>query len=386
MGHLSAVRRSACLALAVLSSLAVMGTAAATATASGVTVEVLPKALTPKAGGQRSITLILRNSGLTATNVTLSALRGTTNSEYRLGQAPNAPQPWRLGRLAKGEDRSWEVQVVTPARFLPGRVYFVVRYMAAGKPRIVSAPFDVQGVAETKLEDVAAVEVKSTLDSLDDRHDGYVYLLVTNKSGVDITVAGVRADKPDFVDITAPDQTVIGSRQTQAVALKVTTRKRVRPGEYYLVFHIPISWTEGSDTKSAEVIAAQKTKIGVYAEGEIAKAVGAPLLLFLPGVLMVAAFLLIGIVGRKVGSSFKDITLSGVLFVVIGLSLSLPIAYLVPRLGGPDFIAGYYGFNDLVWLWFLSLAAGVVAGIVWFWVLPWLGKTLKPLVRKGVHE
>jgi hypothetical protein len=365
MGRLRVSHRIARLGLAVLISVVAPGIAASAAAAAGVTVEVLPSALTPKAGGQRSITLIARNDGPVATHITVSVVRGTTNSEYALTEKPDESPPWRLGRLAKGEERSWNVQVVTPARFLAGTDHFVVRYVVAGKTKIVSAPFEVQSVAQTKLEDLVFVDAKTALDSLDEKQNGYVYLLVTNKSAVDITVADVRGEGPDFIDFTPPGPTTIGPRQTRSLAVQVSPRDRVRPGKYLMVFHVPITWSEDAGPQNAEVTLTYPTNVAVYGESAILKAVDAPLLLFLPGILIAAAFALVGrtIPGQD---DSGDTVKSGVTAVVIGLSISLLLAYIIPRVGGPDYVAGYYNYNDIVWLWFVSLAIGVVLGLLWF--------------------
>ena len=128
------------------------------------------------------------------------------------------------------------------------------------------------------------------------------------------------------------------------------------------------------------MIATQVTEIGVYGENEIVKAVGAPLLIFLPGVLIVAAFMAVWLAFNpsKRAEGLGAISVTGGVAIVLCVSVSLPIVYILPHLHGPDFIGGFYGFDDLALLWLLSLALGVAAGLLWFWKLqtPWRHRKL----------
>ena len=346
--------------------------------------------------------VIVRNHGPAVTNVTLSFMKYSPGFHWELHLAPGTARSLTIARLARGEEADWRIRSATPALYTSGKAYCIVRYVAAGKARIVTTSLDVQGVSRSELEDVATVDIKTTLDWLDDKTQGVVYLLVTNRSARPIRIMRVDPDGPPFVEFedAKPASTRgqaetpmllkeidIRPRETQAVAVAVKSPDGVRPGKYLLLFNVLLKWHEGSRPQLATVIASQETKIGVYAENEILKALNVPLLLFLPGVVIMAAFGLVWIATDKSTpkKNFSSITLTGILVTVVGLSLSLPIAYIVPRLRGPDYVGGYYSFDGLVLLWVASLAIGFGAGLLWFYRRQiWTAlKQMRPMLKRG---
>ena len=304
MRYLRARHHIACLGLVALLSVVTLGICASVAAAKGVTVELIPKVLPPSGGESMPLDVIVRNHGPAVTNVTLSFMKYSPGFHWELHLAPGTARSLTIARLARGEEADWRIRSATPALYTSGKAYCIVRYVAAGKARIVTTSLDVQGVSRSELEDVATVDIKTTLDWLDDKTQGVVYLLVTNRSARPIRIMRVDPDGPPFVEFedAKPASTRgqaetpmllkeidIRPRETQAVAVAVKSPDGVRPGKYLLLFNVLLKWHEGSRPQLATVIASQETKIGVYAENEILKALNVPLLLFLPGVVIMAA-------------------------------------------------------------------------------------------------
>ena len=347
--------------------------------ADGVSVEVFPNVIAPSPHHPVPMRVIVRNGGPAASHVIMSVMKVGTNCTVRIVPTRGALTSKRLVRLGGGGDRFWRIRVAAKKQpYLPGKVYFIVRYRAAGRSHVATASLDVQSPVQSKLEDVAAVEVKTTLDTLDEQHPGIIYLMITNKSQVPIAVADLRAWGPDFVSFAPPKQPTqagpltmskplpadgvpIQPRETRAIAVPVSAASRVRPGKHLLLFDIHLRWNEGSEPQDAHLIETQQAQIGVFGEGQIQSLLSnAPTMMLLPGVLAIAGF---GIAWHLAKRQFS---FDSTELAVIGVSLSFLFVFGWRALGGVDYVGGAYGIRDLVVIWGVSLAVGAgIALLLW---------------------
>jgi hypothetical protein len=401
--------------LLILLIFAVPSVAATTDSAAtpGVTVEVIPATLPPCCGETMPVDVIVRNVGPGVTNVRLSFLKYAAGFHWQMHRGAGTASSLMIARLAKGQDADWRLRATATSLYVSGKAYFIVRWTAGRASHIATASLDLQGVPPSKLADLVDVGVQTTLDWLDDKSTGSVYLTVTNKSANRIRVAEVTAEGPPFVSFVAaglpaseepsPAPTAVAAtptdsssshatalplrnvvlqpQDTQVVEIPVSASNGVRPGKYVLLFDVKIKWRRGDGkVQTAAVVTTHDTTIGVYGQSEILKAIEAPSILFLPGIVIMAGFtLLVWLLPHKgEGKKLSDIALSGAVAVVLGITLSLPVAVYVPKVFHIDYVSGTYGFGDLVRLWMGSFLVGAVAGSAW-----WFFKIHK---RPGAQE
>lgn len=209
-------------------------------------------------------------------------------------------------------------------------------------------------------DQVVGVEVKTTLESLNEQTPALVHLILSNKKNVPIN-ATVRPVWPDFLtskDKPAPVVPVLlPARETRVATYKVRARERVQSGKHLLVFVITFKWGAPNHEQARSLVVSQTITVGVLGESHLLILLGLPTLLFLPGFLILSAIRLywrknlLGLKSKHDPAEFFvepntpefwmfAIFISG---VVIGLY----------SLYQPD-ILGSYGLRDLIWLYVIS--------------------------------
>lgn len=356
------------LVIAAVAAAALLGAPTAAADTGGVTVELVPSSITIGAGHPRPVLLVVRNGGTaTATGIHVDWL------DPGVATVSPSPPQLKLDTLPAGAEHAWQLQVGLPAGAPATKVYFEVGYDVGGKPHIVTAALDVANATPTTADAAASIDLETTLETLDQQHSGTVYLLVTNKLPVQLSVTRVEGSGPDFVSFDKVAAVKIPPREQLAIAVGVHASNRVLPGKHLLLFTTSLKWNLGGAPESAQLVSTQQTQIGIAGESAVLTLLGVPSFLLIPGFLIVLAFATLWRLGvlRPAGAS-KDFPfkMTDPEFVVAAVTLSIAAAAVYPHLGGVDYLTGAYGLGDVVRIWIASLAVGV-AGYVVFAL--WLG-------------
>jgi hypothetical protein len=228
-------------------------------------------------------------------------------------------------------------------------------------------------------QDVAQVQVETSLESLFESRPGVVYLVVTNTTDVPVKVTRVLPDKPKFVDvIPVLDQASIVSLASQGTSVDVTLRPRevrrlpyqvkVDPkaqsqtGKHLLLFRVELEWESLGHLRTRSLVASHEIESGALGESEILTVLGVPSFLLLPGVLIV---LTVELCWRRFWPRKKDQIPTPTThdFWLVAITLSLIVILLVPwvsRLFGRsrNILRGY-SLTDIMWIWFSSVVAAL---------------------------
>lgn len=333
------------------------------AEAGALKLEIAPDKVSLESAGSRKLLVIARNSGFDARNVKLSWLPAA-----RISVTPTQEtKQLVVARLPKGGDTAWQLDVSARPAARAQKLFFFVDYTSGGVGKVATASVEVENATPEKVEDVAAVEVKTTLESLDRSNPGVVYLIVTNKLATTLTVDQVDAKGPESVEFAGPKEAVmIGAQQSTALEVDVTAKERVRPGKHLLLFDLHLSW---DDDREARVITTQQAQIGIAGESAILTLLGVPTFLLLPGFLImlaIATWWRFGVLrpGGAPAQAPWEVTKPD--FWALAITASIAIGFLYPRLGGVDYLHGAYGLIDVVVVWVASLLIGTV---IWFAVM-----------------
>jgi hypothetical protein len=327
---------------------------------SRLTIDVVPQSVAPQPGRSTPVLVIVQNGGEAAKKVTLSWVNA---AQARIAVADAQPPRTRV-TLPEGAERAWQLMISAPAAVAPGKIFFRVDYTVVGTSHVATAALEVQSATPTKLEDIAAVEVKTTLESLDEQHAGVVYVLVTNKLATPITVVDIIASGPDEVTFRGPtDPVMIGARQTSALEVDVEANDRVRPGKHLLLFNVHLKWGEAPDTQEAHVITTHQTQIGILGESAVLTLLGVPSFLFIPGFLILIAIVILWRFRVLRPATAQDFPFGAkdAEFWAIAITLSVAMGFIYPRVGGVDYLSGAYGLRDVVAIWLISLAIGLAS-------------------------
>ena len=271
----------------------------------------------------------------------------------------------RQARLAPGAEHAWTVLVTAGRGARPGILVFRANGAMGRAGRVSVASLELKAPPAPKLDDVT-VETKTTLESLDEKHPGVVYLLVTNKSGAPIRILSVKGDGPTEATFTTPELPIeVSNRQTSSLPITVSVADRVKKGKYLLLFDLGLA-SKGPPTEKVHLVTTHQAQIGIPAESEVLTLLGLPSLLLVPGVLILAVATLLWRIPRPrpAGtSSNPPVEEKSIQFWVIAITFSILMAIVYPRLGGNDYLESY-SLEDVVRVWFWSLVAGGVLYLV----------------------
>ena|GEM_PF-5966638 len=233
----------------------------------------------------------------------------------------------------------------------------------------VTASVELTAPAALEIEKLAGVEVKASLETLRSGQTEPVYLLVSNKSAQRLRVKEVIASHPDFIEIEQLDRNVtVAPGEVGLLRLEAEAEDEVEPGDHQLVFKL----RSEIGSMTFDLVATEKTKVGVAGETEVLTVLGIPSLLLLPGFLVLAT---IGLFWRILRPNWlpKDfpLTLKEPEFWVLAVFISIVMVLLANPILDIDLL-GRYGLNDLVKLWSVSMLIGLaiylaILGAVWGW-------------------
>jgi hypothetical protein len=324
----------------------------------GLELEVVPQSLELGPCGKDSpLLVIVRNKGKSATaNLQLSLL---TDLPMEITPKPD------VRTLVSRQQTSWQFNVRCSSEFPAGSLHVVLSAESAEKTngealrQIVTNSLTVKLREPQTLESVAAIDIKSTLESLTDSDKGEIVVIVSNKTLRPITV-NIDPSGPQFIKLTpspagspVPEKTIDGLR-TETFKFIATAKDRVTPGKQLLLFKVRLL----TDRGARDYLVTREVSIGVLGQSEILKLLGVPSFFLLPGFLAVTAFQFFwGLFAVKFGAS-KDPPWGKEkeFFWLLAVSASLAISSLF-LLWRRD-VFSFYGLFDVMVIWWVSITIG----------------------------
>lgn len=270
---------------------------------------------------------------------------------------------------------------------------------------VVSAP-QVSAVATVTVKAVAnpalvEAKVDSTVDRINENRPGSAALVLSNPRDSAVRVQAVSVTAPTSATVTlrcpdgatvtaAPDSTQagatcafqLGARQQVVLPVGLQADQSVTPGPRSATFLVSLNTDAGA---AASVAVSLPFTVEVYGESEILKAVGVPLFLVLPGVLIVLTtwFLVTRLSPLRTRAATGDsptVVQAATGAAALGVAVSLVIALVYPWLTEHvipgqrrDYLRSY-GFLDFYYVFGYSVAIAVLC---------WLAVLAGYLLRHG---
>lgn len=275
-----------------------------------------------------------------------------------------APESVTAKILKPNENISWEVNVTCTAGFDTGalQVMLASKLHHGGNElnQISTKPVTLKLRAPESFDSIAAIDVKSTLESLTGSEKGELKVAITNKTVRPIQLS-IKPNGPEFINIDPEEKKgiTIPPLRSEVVPFAVSTKGRVRPGKQLLLFQVELKL----DGRPRDFMVTREVTVGVLGESQILNLLGVPSLLFLPGFLAVSSFLAFWRMRilRPAGAATFPLEEKSSAFWLLSITASMIISgVLIWRRG--DFFS-FYGLLDLIELWSISIALG---GAVYF--------------------
>jgi hypothetical protein len=330
-----------------------------------VTLKIVPSSLEMAScdGKSKLLVIVTNGTGRQLTDLELSSF-----ADVPVEVTPALPLA--LPALGAGQKTSSMFEVKCTATFAPGQLHFVVSSkpvsVGAAVSEIATESVQVKLRAPETIDNIAAIEIKSTLESLTQGTAGDLTITATNKTAQPIQVKiqpqpseSIEFEaKPSANGTVAPaDGIQIDAGQQSDFTFTAKAKKRVNPGKQLLVFKVQVR----TDGPWRTFLLTREVTVGVLGESEILKLLGVPSLLFLPGFLALTSF---GLLWRfrvfrgpyadpNPPLSEKD---PGFWVISIILSAILVGIFVAVR---HDFLQ-FYGLPDLLEIWLVSIGVGVV--------------------------
>lgn len=318
-------------------------------------LELVPKTLNFESCDKSiPLLIIVRNStNQEASNLVISSF---SDIPVEMSDKPS------IQALAAGQQILWPLTVKCTSNFTSGSLHIVMSDKLKGSDQIYRSEIIAQSV-EVKLrepqtlENIATIDIKSTLESLMQEVPEELRVTVTNKTMQPFKVS-ISPEMPSFIKIES-DKIVdkeVGALRTMSFPVIVKTEERVKPGKQLLIFDVQIT----TALEKRETLITREVNVGVLGESEMRELLGVPSLLFMPGFLAVSFFVLfwrwqppLSEDGNEPSPPFIEKDSS---FWVISILISLVIAFACMKWRG-DFFS-FYGLNDLMGVWFGSILLG----------------------------
>jgi hypothetical protein len=355
-----------------------------------VDVEVVPSSVElPTEGGAKAF-LVVRNPS----EDLLRDVRVTSSTDA--GVKVEFEDSRSLGELAPESAHTWTFLVQRKEEgSIPGTVHFRVEYDWVPEggtrevPQTAFASLSTKSRAPTTVDDAAEVQVKGGIASLtlSGQRPGKLFLAIKNKSDVpvnvkDIVPKGPKVEQEDIIRFECDEPRLLTSDcspkgksiriepyKSYVTLINATPRGRVTPGQYVLLFEVPVRWGWTDAKREGTLIATQAASVEVFGESGILTALGVPFLLGLPGVLVVATW---DLLWRSFPWRAKDemppfpVTINTPQFWVVALSISGVVVYLYSLAFNHDYLQ-LYGFWDIAAVWVISvLLFGVLVYVVYY--------------------
>jgi hypothetical protein len=328
-------------------------------------IAIAPETVTARAGENASALLIVRNTTADSlSDIVVSAVDGD-----RIDVRVTAPA---TAALVPDASAAWIVRIENrTGEFTDGAVVLRVAYNRRLKNGTVipGTGFASLKVAAAAQAAIADIKIETTLETLDQQHPGKAYITIANTSDRTIRIRAIRWDSPDFIEIDTttsnkrlaahPAEFTFQPYQTGSIPFTITAGGRVQPGKHLLVCNVLVAWGD-RDARTRTITVTKPVEVGVLGESAVLKVFGVPSFLFIPGILVMAAW---GLLWKwKVLRTNQDPDEFPLDFtqkptdpqywvVAVTLSIVIIIAYLAIN---PDFLSRY-GLRDLILVWLASI-------------------------------
>ena len=381
--------------------------------ARAASVAITPSDVTLTPGARASGLLLLANSDARRMSVRVRANEndGSLEATVRTRRVEVAPKgsvavPFTVRRALEGGGQDSGVQFLA--------TFTESREQPSANPEAVVATLRVKAAASPALIEAT---IESKVSAINENRPGSAALILTNPREQDVRVSEMSVSAPDATDVgivcsqgrklivaggtvltTRACAVDIPPRSQEVLPLTFDSADSVAPGPRTVLVKVT---ARRSARASQSVVASTAFTVDVFAESDILKAIGVPVFLLLPGVVIVlTAWFLIKRLSpwRQVAGdvALGTVVSAATATALLGLAISLVVALLYPQLTGA-FIPGYerdylraYGFRDfyyvigysfaiatLVW----ALASGGFLLVRWL-LLPWPRDEAGSLLRK----
>lgn len=318
-----------------------------------------------KAGSQelKDITLsAFSNDGIEATPdpstaAVVPALAATAEQVWKLKVTPANPNVVPVGALTVNVSVGFKEGKDTPLQ----RHLFQALSITA--PGAVTVPT------------LAEIDFKGSTEPLSYQRPGRLFITVTNKYSQGLEVTDIKISTPRFITAAvAPTRLQIPYGEAGVVAVDVIVAKQIVPGKYPIVVVASLKTANGL---SGSVVKSQEIDIGVLGESDLLSKIGAPSMLFLPGVLFLLAWQLLWSIGKTAAERTAyslPPTVGG--FWVVAVAIAFIVARLYPTIalavtGEPRDYLVAYGFDDYAYLFALVIGSAAAFYLAWLGLL-WL--------------
>ena len=253
-----------------------------------LTVNVVPSSVELPAQGQIEVQVVVSNP---STDILQNVHLSWFNDR---GVKVVLGKPASVSTLAPTGQFTWVVQLEQqPVNGpLTNSIQFRVDYTrpVQGQPGamqgVAFAALSVQSVKPQAVEQVADIQVVTSLSSLNEQQPGDVYLLITNKTNFPIEITQINPQEPDFIKlvpdfrifdknifdktgILQPKQKLtVDPLQVISVAIHVTASGPVQPGQQLMVFQVTFKWGDAGQM-TGSLVATQQVNVGILGVSEI---------------------------------------------------------------------------------------------------------------------
>jgi len=336
-----------------------------------IEVEVVPTLIQLSPSDEMQVMVIVRNP-------TAEQLHDVRLSWFTDADVNVAGDALQLKVLIPHGEFAWTLRLGRASEEpVSGTVHFRVDYTwraqgeAEAVPRVAFGSLSVESDEPEAVEQVAGVEIKTTLESLNQQRPGQVYLVVTNKSGIPVHLKEIVPRGPEFIDFEpinfGPEGKQLGPHEACAVAYNVKAKDVVRPGKHLLLFEVTLEWDKSGDTQAGRLFATREVDVGILGESEILEAFGIPSFLVLPGFLMIIMVKLLWGLDKSEDEKKKFLLeVKKPEFWLVAITLSGIMAYGYPEVTGRltgvrrNYLEGY-GLTDVVQVWLSSIVLAAAA-------------------------
>lgn len=356
-------------------SLTLSGPAYAT---SLISLSLSPAEVVLASGGSASGTILVENSSPDSRQVSLSAQPSdSTISVPQLAQTQFEIPANGSKSVAYTVHRSDEASADKQT----------VNFVASSENSAAVVTLTINAVEVTEM---LQAEFKPILGTLNEYRPGQTTLIITNKRNSQLEIGGITVTAPADVKLVvscnanstnvAPGTTEtirvdacagrLGAGSQAAIGFRVYPEQTLAPGPRSLTVVISATPAQGQSTPH---IVTGDFILEVFAESAILTAIGVPIFLLLPGViiLLTTSFLIVrASKWRFTGDPVLKLSFNtAALDVLLGIAISLVFALLYPRLTEilPGKQRNYLlslGFDDFYWVFFWSFAIGVAAWLL----------------------
>ncbi|NNJ11632.1 hypothetical protein EKD04_014955 [Chloroflexales bacterium ZM16-3] len=292
-------------------------------------------------------------------------------------------EPVRLESLAGQGDHVWTIAVSEPrsGERRSGSIQWRVDYnttetadgVTRSIPKIALATAAVTLAQPTTIEQIAQVEVQTSLTSISEQVGGYIFVVATNKLDVPITLDKLVVNRPRWIESEPSDAQgiVIEPRGVVTIPFYIRGAETVQPGKNKILFEAHFQWEQGGRQQIGAMVVSHEVEIGVLGESIIVDLLAIPSLLVLPGFLIMLTLKSLWQNGKTEEERKKFPKTTDAEFWLVALTLSGIMAFLYPHVteyagwGRRDYLTGY-GITDIALVWIISIIFAILVYTIIF--------------------